>query len=1073
MKTKHKVSSLIIGLVIFSILALSPHYPIVGGSNGKEVIAEYTFESPGWATFGIVLPMGKAYEGLIVGNLVTQNDVKNSWSDGSIRYAILTTYITNPGSYEIYENSVAAGTFTPILPSARLELNIEGTALYVSDLPNNVSGDLWLDGPLVKEWRVRDIPILNGIEHPFLSNIWDIRIYNDGTGTVDIAVENIRDVAEADGLVYGVDILVNGSVAYHHDMSRPGNNPISYYGGAFSTSFYSLDNELARGSYIRITSGDASGAVGCVIGFNNSVAPRGDHIIDVNGYILNNRNFENESWETVFYHQYGARWRKTIELGGFTSSRVITDFAPFIEANAIPEYMSNVYSTASLVGYGDWEGADPLGFSSVYVAMTSTGGRPELGPYPRWAARFMVHQTPELREQTMSLGDLAGSWAMHFAKNDPSQLVTLDEIPNYWLDSRAGSHDKPLNNLKGAINLFYNSHAPSYVYIPYLVTGDRYYSDEMMFRANHVILSTYPGYVEPGAILRNGDKGMLWNNQLRGIAWGLRDVVDAAYYLPDGAPYKEYFMKIVGNNLSGMDELVRNTHSPLGFVRMGNSFESNGDIRTAPWMGAYMVWSLQHAIEQRIDSNNPELGAVVRDSMIHYLFHPAIEETDFPPEYLPGYWIIVGKRVGSSGVIPEFFETWKELYESNWQNPDGTPIEIPNWGYGLDLRIALIAGKRAGYPDIDKAYDYFMSMLNDPSRNLMARLPEGSAYAFADYIPKPGNEPTQPEPTTAPPEPTPSEPSTTPSEPTPSDPTTTPSEPASPDPSHSQQEPDPTDSPNNGNNNNGGGTGISGGGGGGGVSIPTPTPSSSDDASDTEDSTGATEIDDGTVPGSDFTSKNPFADIKESDWFYNYVMYSYSQGLMIGTSTEPMLFSPNISTTRAMIVTVLYRIDSARIAKMEDEIKTEMSNSINSENDDGHNNTSNSYTTDLSNPMFFTDVTEIAWYYGAVMWAAECGIVEGYGNGRFGPTDNITRQDLAVIFNRYADYIGLELPTVTPYQNFADEADIADYAKNAVQNLYCAEIINGKLNNIFDPRSEATRAEFATMLTRFHEYLSQ
>ena len=85
--------------------------------------------------------------------------------------------------------------------------------------------------------RVRDIPNLNGVEHPFLSNIWDIRIYNDSTGIIDVTLENIRDVAEADGVVYGVDAIVDGAVAYRHEKLRSGKNPKSFYGGVYGISY--------------------------------------------------------------------------------------------------------------------------------------------------------------------------------------------------------------------------------------------------------------------------------------------------------------------------------------------------------------------------------------------------------------------------------------------------------------------------------------------------------------------------------------------------------------------------------------------------------------------------------------------------------------------------------------------------------------------------------------------------------------------------------------------------------------------------------------------------------------------
>ncbi|MDR1617244.1 MAG: S-layer homology domain-containing protein, partial [Syntrophomonadaceae bacterium] len=114
-----------------------------------------------------------------------------------------------------------------------------------------------------------------------------------------------------------------------------------------------------------------------------------------------------------------------------------------------------------------------------------------------------------------------------------------------------------------------------------------------------------------------------------------------------------------------------------------------------------------------------------------------------------------------------------------------------------------------------------------------------------------------------------------------------------------------------------------------------------------------------------------------------------------------------------------------------------------------------------------------AYYTTAVEWAAANNIVKGYGDGRFGPDDNITREQLAAIIMRYAGYANKQFPVTRQFVTFADDAQIADYAKNAVQALYNGGIISGKPNlspeggNLFDPRGEATRAEVAAMLHRF------
>ena len=177
---------------------------------------------------------------------------------------------------------------------------------------------------------------------------------------------------------------------------------------------------------------------------------------------------------------------------------------------------------------------------------------------------------------------------------------------------------------------------------------------------------------------------------------------------------------------------------------------------------------------------------------------------------------------------------------------------------------------------------------------------------------------------------------------------------------------------------------------------------------------------------------NPFTDVRKSDWFFDDVMYVFTHGLTNGTTANT--FSPQTSLTRAMLVTILYR------------------------------NSGEPSVSGLTNP--FSDVGD-AYYTNPIIWAAANEIVFGYGNGKFGPGDNITRQDLAVILVRYAGHMGYELPELRGYENFNDEANISDYAIAAVRALYGAEVINGKDGNIFDPRGNATRAEIAAMLHRF------
>ena len=186
-----------------------------------------------------------------------------------------------------------------------------------------------------------------------------------------------------------------------------------------------------------------------------------------------------------------------------------------------------------------------------------------------------------------------------------------------------------------------------------------------------------------------------------------------------------------------------------------------------------------------------------------------------------------------------------------------------------------------------------------------------------------------------------------------------------------------------------------------------------------------------TMPG------NPFVDVFNTDWFINDVIYVYDNGLMNGISTSPMLFGPKNNITRGMIVTILYRLEGEP--------------SI----------------TGLINP--FTDVPNGQWYTNAVIWAADNGIVKGHNDGTFRPNDNISREQIAAILDRYATFAEITLPVIRDYQGFNDDAKIDGYAKVSIERLYKSGIMNGKQNNLFDPKGYATRAEAAAMFHRLLE----
>jgi hypothetical protein len=180
---------------------------------------------------------------------------------------------------------------------------------------------------------------------------------------------------------------------------------------------------------------------------------------------------------------------------------------------------------------------------------------------------------------------------------------------------------------------------------------------------------------------------------------------------------------------------------------------------------------------------------------------------------------------------------------------------------------------------------------------------------------------------------------------------------------------------------------------------------------------------------------NPFIDVHESDWFYDDVKYAVIRKLFNGTA--PNLFSPNAPTTRGMLVTVLGRLDGADVG--------------------GYAQSS------------FSDVGAGEYYAPYVEWARENGVVRGVSEALFDPGASVTRQDAATILSRYAALIQAALPETRQIVIFADDAEIAAYAKDAVAAMQRAGVINGKPNNLADPLGSTTRAETAALLRRFSD----
>jgi hypothetical protein len=286
-----------------------------------------------------------------------------------------------------------------------------------------------------------------------------------------------------------------------------------------------------------------------------------------------------------------------------------------------------------------------------------------------------------------------------------------------------GFEDHMPQSEPGSVNLD-TAHKPSLAYVPYLVTGRRFYADEMAFHANYAIMSTPPSGEEWPRL-----NGLLWENQPRGLAWALRDVADAAAYLPDNHPYKAYYGRVVTNNLETLDEYARTEASPLGFVLFGTGYDGEYLVYSC-WMTAFQVWSFDHARVQ----TGATAGVAIRDLVAGNLIGMINgDEEGFPGTYAIWDKIRYGTRAPDYGPVT-YFTTWAEVFEATFVYEDGT-VEPDPWaywpGYGFHMWMAMAVAKQAGIEGAAEALEFVRVRDNAGPGSFMEQL-KGGAYAFAD-----------------------------------------------------------------------------------------------------------------------------------------------------------------------------------------------------------------------------------------------------------------------------------------------------------------------------------------------------
>lgn len=420
-------------------------------------------------------------------------------------------------------------------------------------------------------------------------------------------------------------------------------------------------------------------------------------------------------------HYHHARWRKVFWAGGDPGVEVRASMQDLMASGAVPNYDPAVLVAESALAGLDarWQGprTEPMGTGEALPAMPTTGGRPDIGLLPAWTAMYILSSDARARKVMLGTADLAGSYSAHYRDKRTGRPVSLLDYPYMTIVGTAGDTRNPATGKREAFppcaaanacatpNTHDISHQPSLAYVPYLLTGDYYYLEELQFWAMYDVFASNPGY-------RENRKGLLSPEQVRGQAWGLRTLAHAAYITPDSDPLKQDFLQILDSNLDWYNATYSGNPQAnrLGAIVNGYALAYNEGTGLAPWMDDFFTSAVGHILELGFTKAQPLLAWKAK----------------FPVERMVGTgacWIrgaIYAMKVRDSPTSP-LYDTIAQAYAAS-HTPEflALPCGGPEMAAALKLAVGEMTGysrSEAGFPsNMQPALAYAVGTAGDNGR---------------------------------------------------------------------------------------------------------------------------------------------------------------------------------------------------------------------------------------------------------------------------------------------------------------------------------------------------------------------
>ncbi|CCG40540.1 RIFT barrel domain-containing protein [Magnetospirillum molischianum] len=382
-------------------------------------------------------------------------------------------------------------------------------------------------------------------------------------------------------------------------------------------------------------------------------------------------------------HYPNARWHRVVWSDGDPGVTVRHDLRALSASKAILNYDSTLTANPGALEKESerLRKADttPLGNAFIIHYMPMVGARDDIGPLPRWTALWLISQRQSQKEVMLANADAGGSPPIHFRDAKTDLPVSLEDHPDISLFYNRGHNADIRPEPSYALTPWTpeTNHMPSLSYVPYMVTGDLFYLEEVQFWANWALGQADPDWH------REKSRGLMHANEQRGQAWTLRMLGQAAYITPDAHPMKHYFTARLKGNLDWyLNNVVHDpAASPLGFYM--DRFHAD---QIAPWQLDFMITTLGGLAEQEVPGADEFLRALARFTVGRW----TSEAQGYCHAHGPAYWL---KTRHPDGAL---VRTWRELFTLNW--PQVTSCPPPTafiWGYPNLASGAVAMGRAA------------------------------------------------------------------------------------------------------------------------------------------------------------------------------------------------------------------------------------------------------------------------------------------------------------------------------------------------------------------------------------------